>query len=173
MNNNKIFPNDLIPIGKILKAHGLLGEVKVFLYNIDSESLKSEIDVWLKIKNEFIVFEIENIKNNKLIKFKNVNDRDNAGLLNGKKIHLSRKKFPLLKKNDFYLTDIIGFDVNDSNGKKYGFVLDIIKLPTNDSILFNCNNEDIIIPIIDDFIELFDFKNKILIIKNFEGFLTK
>ena len=43
-----------------------------------------------------------------MIKFKNVNDRDNAELLNGKKIHLSRKKFPLLKKNDFYLTDIIG-----------------------------------------------------------------
>ena len=173
MNNNKIAPNDLIPIGKILKAHGLFGEVKVFLYNIDSESLKPEIDVWLKMKNEFIAFGIENIKNNKLIKFKNVNDRDNAELLNGKKIHLSRKKFPLLKKNDFYLTDIIGFNVNDSNGKKYGFVLDIIKLPTNDSILFNYNNEDIIIPIIDDFIELFDFKNRILIIKNFEGFLTK
>ena len=173
MNSDKIVPSDLIPIGKILKAHGLLGEVKVFLYNIDSKSLKPEIDVWLKMKNKFIVFEIENIKNNKLIKFKNVNDRDNAELLNGKKIYLSRKNFPLLKENDFYLTDIIGFDVNDSSGKKYGFVLDIIKLPTNDSILFNYNNEDIIIPIIDDFIELFDFKNKILIIKNFEGFLTK
>jgi ribosomal 30S subunit maturation factor RimM len=67
----------------------------------------------------------------------------------------------------------IFFDVNDSHEKKYGFVIDIIKLPTNDSILFNYNNEDIIIPIIDDFIELFDFKNRILIIKNFEGFLTK
>ena len=173
MNNNKIAPNDLIPIGKILKAHGLFGEVKVFLYNIDSESLKPEVDVWLKIKNEFITFEIENIKNNKLIKFKNVNDRDNAELLNGKKIHLSRSFFPMLKEDDFYLTDIVGFNVNDSNGKNYGFVLDIIKLPTNDSILFNYNNEEIIIPIIDDFIELFDFKNRTLIIKNFEGFLTK
>ena len=173
MNNNKIVPNDLIPVGKILKAHGLLGEVKVFLYNIDSESLKPEIDIWLKIKNEFIVFEIESIKNNKFIKFKNVNDRVDAELLNGKKIHLSRKNFPLLKGNNFYLTDVIGFDINDSNGKKYGFVLDIIKLPTNDSILFSYNNKDIMIPIIDDFIELFDFKNRTLIIKNFEGFLSK
>ena len=38
MNSDKIVPSDLVSIGKILKAHGLLGEVKVFLYNIDSES---------------------------------------------------------------------------------------------------------------------------------------
>ena len=176
MNSKKIVPNDLVPIGKILKAHGLLGEVKAFLYNVDSDSLKPEINIWLNIKNEFIIFEIENIKDNnknKLIKFKNINDRVDAELLNGKKIHLSRSFFPMLKEDDFYLTDIVGFNVNDSNGKNYGFVLDIIKLPTNDSILFNYNNEEIIIPIIDDFIELFDFENKILIIKNFEGFLTK
>ena len=77
MNSKKIVPNDLVPIGKILKAHGLFGEVKAFLYNVDSDSLKPEINIWLNIKNEFIIFEIENIKNNnknKLIKFKNIND---------------------------------------------------------------------------------------------------
>ena len=54
MNSKKIVPNDLVPIGKILKAHGLLGEVKAFLYNVDSDSLKPEINIWLNIKNEFI-----------------------------------------------------------------------------------------------------------------------
>ena len=49
MNSKKIVPNDLVPIGKILKAHGLLGEVKAFLYNVDSDSLKPAIDIWLNI----------------------------------------------------------------------------------------------------------------------------
>ena len=44
MNSKKIVPNDLVPIGNILKAHGLFGEVKAFLYNIDSDSLKPEFE---------------------------------------------------------------------------------------------------------------------------------
>ena len=173
MNNNiDQNPEDLIPIGKIVKAHGLSGEVKVFLYNNDSESLKPDIKICLRINKKFIFFEIENVKNNN-IKLVNVNDRNNAELFNGKIIYLSRKLFPDLKNEQYYLSDIIGFNINDKKGNSYGQVLDVIQLPTNNSILFNYNDKEIIIPIIDDFIELFDFENSILIIKNFEEFFIK
>ena len=174
MNNsvNQI-PKDLVPIGKIIKAHGLFGEIKAFLYNNDSKSLQPKIKIWLNNNNKFVTQEIEYIKNNQFIKFLNINNRNKAELLNGKKIYLSRDEFPILKDNQYYLNDIIGFDIKDEDGCIYGTVLDVIQFPTNNSILFSYNDNEIIIPIIDDFIELFDFENNILIIRNFMGFIVK
>ena len=177
MNSNFYqVPKDLVPIGKIVRAHGLIGQIKVFLYNNNSKSLESKVKIWLKIKDQFNFFEIENIKNidnGRLIKFATINNRNEAELLNGKLIYLSRDIFPNLNDKQYYLNDIIGFDIVDEKNMNYGKVLDVIQLPTNNSILFNFKEKEIFIPIIDDFIELFDFENKILIIKNFEGFFIK
>ena len=174
MNNFlNLTPEDLVPIGKIVKAHGLLGEIKAFLYNNHSESLKPKIKIWLSNDNKFINYEIEYIKNNKFIKFLNINDRNNAEQLNGKKIYLSRNAFPVLKNSQYYLNDIIGFNIKDENDCLYGTVLDVIQLPTNNSILFNYNDKEVIIPIIDDFVALFDVENDVVIIKNFKEFFIK
>ena len=172
MNKFHKVPSDLISIGKISKAHGLAGEVKVFLYNGNSESLNSDVEVWLDINNEFKNFKISYIKNNKFIKFKNVNDRNQSEILNGKLIYLSRSKFPKLEDNQFYLSDLIGFEIKDLKDVSYGIVLDVIQLPTNDSILFEYENKEVFIPIIDDFVKLFDFENKTIFIKNHENFIS-
>ena len=172
MNKFYKVPNDLISIGKISKAHGLAGEVKVFLYNGNSESLNSDVEVWLDINNEFKNFKISYIKNNKFIKFENVNDRNQSEILNGKLIYLSRSKFPELEDNQFYLSDLIGFEIKDLKDVSYGIVLDVIQLPTNDSILFEYENKEVFIPIIDDFVKLFDFENKTIFIKNHENFIS-
>jgi ribosomal 30S subunit maturation factor RimM len=63
--------------------------------------------------------------------------------------------------------------VFDTCNNSLGRVLDVINLPTNNSILIKCNNKEIMVPIIDDFIELFDFKNKKIIIRNSDIFINK
>ena len=45
MNN---FPGDLIPIGKIVKPHGIKGQIKLKLYNEKSSLLVKDTIVWLK-----------------------------------------------------------------------------------------------------------------------------
>ena len=55
----------------------------------------------------------------------------------------------------------------------YGKVIDVINLPTNNSLLINYDNREIMIPIIDDFIKLFDYENEIIIIKNSDIFIKE
>jgi len=176
LNNNKIIqPEDLVALGIILKPYSLSGELKVFLYNNESITLKSKINVWLKVKNKFNYFNIDYIKNHnryKIIKFNDIDNRSKAQLLVNTTIYLSRKKFPLLEDNsNFYLSDIIGFKVKDYKGKIYGKVIDVIAFPTNNSILIFYDNKEILIPLIDDFLQLFDFDNKMIIIKNIKNLL--
>ena len=68
MNNSK-----RIPIGYLVKPHGLNGEFKVFLYNKESQTLTKGILLWLKIEDNFESFLIEDIRGIKrnIIKLEN------------------------------------------------------------------------------------------------------
>ena len=174
MSNNNEFPADLIPLGKILKSKGLKGEVKVFLYNEDSNTLKKNKNIWIECNNEFKSFNIEYItifNKYKIIKLKDIDSIENTKDIIDKKLFVSRIDFS--KTDTFYLVDLIGFLVKDESNNIVGNVKDIINLPTNDSLLIDCNNKEIIIPIIDNFIVLFDYNEKYVIIKNSDTFINK
>ena len=169
-----MIPSDLLPIGIISKAKGLKGELKVFLYNKDSESLKNDSDIWIQHKDSFKSFKLNYISlsgSNRIIKLDDVDSRELSEVLVRKKIYISRKDFP--DNKGFYLVDIIDFNVIDINKNSLGIVIDVINLPTNNSLLIEYDNKEIMIPIMDDFIELFDFKNKEIIIKNSNIFIEK
>ena len=88
-------------------------------------------------------------------------------LIKSKTIFILRDKFPKLETESFYLVDLIGSIVRDEDNVELGKVVDIISFPTNDSMLITGNdNNEFFIPIIDDFIQLFDLDNKMVIINN-------
>jgi len=175
LSSKKNIPKDLIAIANILKPKGLKGELKVFLYNDKSKTLKNNINVWIKLgadkyKRLLVEYLLSSGKY-KIIKFEGINSRDKAEFLSSSVIYVSREDFD--NAQDLYLVDLIGFMVKDESGLEYGKVEDIINLPTNDSLVFFYKQREIMIPISDDFIELFDFKHKMVIVKNSDIFINK
>ena len=174
-NNSSKFPLDLIPIAKVVKPKGLKGELKVFLYNKSSDTLNDNIDIWLKVDNQFNRYTAEYLNHSfdkyVIIKFRDINSREDAELVSNRKLYVSRSDFP--DNDGGYLVDLIGFRVLDEMKVNYGRVVDIINLPTNDALLINYKNKEIMIPIIDNFIKLFDFESKLIVVKNSESFLNK
>ena len=171
---NSKLSKDFFPIGKILKPKGLKGEVKVFLYNINSDILDKNIIFWIKKNGLLLEYSVEFFKNNNkycTVKFKNIIDRNCAQDICGKRIYICRKDLP--DKKGTYLIDLIGFLVIDRFNMNYGKVIDIIHLPTNDSLLIDYNGREIMIPIIDDFIELFDYEDEVVIVKNSDVFIKE
>ena len=165
---------DLVPIGEIFKVYGIRGEVKVLLYNPESEILKKDLEVWVNDGSKLINLFIEDFKVHnkfKLIKFQKYDRNDIEVFLNIKKIvYVSRKNFPLLEKENFYLIDLIGFFVFD-NGKNIGRVIDVINLPTNNSLLINLNDKEYLLPILDHLNLLFDFEGKKIIANNVDKYI--
>ena len=165
---------DFFPIGKISKPKGLKGKVKVFLYNVDSNILDKDIILWIRDNDSFLKYSVESFEKSAkyyLVKFKNILDRDSAQNICEKKIYISRKDLP--DKKGTYLIDLIGFLVVDELNVSYGKVIDIIHLPTNNSLLIDYNNKEIMIPIIDNFIELFDYEDEVIRVKNSDFFIKE
>ena len=173
-NSSAEYPQDLFSIGRILRAKGLKGEVKVFLYNVDSDIVNKDISFWIKKDNSFEHYNAEYFKrSNKyyLVKFKDIIDREQTKYICDKKMYVSRQD--LSDKKGSYLIDLIGFLIKDELNVNYGKVIDVINLPTNNSLLIDYHDREIMIPIIDDFIELFDYENEIIIIKNSDIFIKE
>ena len=175
MNNSN---NCFIAIGTIVKPYGINGQLKVFLYNNKSDVLTSDLEIWFSINGKFTQFVIESTKMHskyRLLKLKNYESREDIDLLiKSKIIFILRNNFPKLAENKFYLVDLIGCIIKDKNNLKLGKVIDVISLPTNDSMLINDNNKnEFFIPIMNDFIKLFDLDNNVVIIEDAaKGFLN-
>jgi len=161
----------LVPIGKILKSHGFKGELKLFTYNENSIILVDGIIIWVYLDNDFSPFEIVSIrgKNNKIVKLKNINCKDDSALFFNKEFFISRDKFPNIKSDNFYINDIIGFKVISENMNK-GYIYDVFPLPGGNVIGINYNKREILVPMIDKYIKFFDFENKVVILEDIEEF---
>ena len=169
---NNLSDNKFIPIGKVVKPHGIKGELKFFLYNKDSNLLSLDVSIWFKINNSYKSFYLLNSKGlGKIFRLESVNNRSEAELLRDKEFFVLREDLPDLDEGNFYLNDIINFKL--FNGKKeLGLILDVLLLPSADYILINYNNQEVLIPVLEKYIKFFDFDKKIVTMKNIEGFLN-
>ena len=173
MNNH--IPVDLVPLGKIVKPHGILGELKIRLFNSESETLKVGQSVWVGLeKKDYEPYIIEKISlqfEKSRLKFKNVNDRNSAELFRNFTLSVCRDEFPEIIDEEFYLVDLIGFNVVDQTGKTVGEVSDIMENPASDILIISYEDKEHLIPLVDDFVTLFDFEKKQVTINLIDGLI--
>ena len=70
-----------------------------------------------------------------------------------------------------YLVDLIGFNLIDQAGKKVGKVSDIMENPANDILMILDGDKEHLIPMVDDFVTLFDFEKKQVTINLIDGLI--
>ena len=84
---------------------------------------------------------------------------------------MCRDEFPETVDEEFYLIDLIGFNVVDQAGKKVGEVSDIMENPANDILIIADGDKEHLIPLVDDFVTLFDFEKKQVTINLIDGLI--
>jgi len=166
-------------MGRIIKPYGVQGKIKFQSYNQDSRLLNVDTEVWLKregTKNSnYKFFKINLINYNSLypiVRFKGIDDREDALKLRNFILYIPRSLFPKNKKNEIYFIDFIGCKVYDKDKSFIGLVKDISHLSGDNNIIIVENNEkEYMLPIKSDFIKLFDFDKKHIIIDIIDGLL--
>jgi 16S rRNA processing protein RimM len=172
--NNHV-PVDLVPLGKIVKPHGILGEVKIRLFNSESQTLKVGQSVWVGFgEKEYEPYVIEKLSlqfEKSRLKFKNINNRNSAELLRNFTLSVCRDELPETVDEEFYLIDLIGFNVVDQTGQLVGKVSDIMENPTNDILIISDRDKEHLIPFVDEFVTLFDFEKNQITINLIDGLI--
>ena len=122
--------NSLLDIGKIIGAHGLNGELKIFPITRDASNFHSLKHVIIN-NTQYNIQSVRFINSLIAIKLENVNDRTNAESFIGEFISIRREEAAPLEKDSYYMSDIIGCDVFEDD-LLIGIISDIIETGSND-----------------------------------------
>ncbi len=172
---NKSDHSDFVALAKIIKAHGLNGEVKIQLYFENSDTIRDNMKVTLiwsdgrerELNIEYIKYSIPRPR----IKFREILTREDTDEIREAEICLPRNDLPETEEDEFYLQDLIGFEIIDENSQTLGLVSDVQIMPANDILVLDYQNKEVLIPMIDDIIKLIDFENNRIIIQVMDGLL--
>ena len=172
---NKDYPNDLIPIGKVIRPHGLEGLLRILSFAQSEKSFLDSVTIFLKPSSEkpreYSLVSLRPHKKNFLLKLQDVNSVEDAEKFKGAEILI--RKDSLSKKNDdeYFWHELIGLRVYLETDKYIGTIKHILPTGGNDIYIVGEGEEEIFIPAIHDVVKKIDLPNKKMIISEIEGLL--
>ncbi len=166
--------SEVFPIGQITKTHGIKGEMAFSTEN----TILDEIEIpYIVLEPEGILvpFFIDNIrfKSNStgLIQLEGVNSEEQARELVGQNIYLPNEYLDEIEENDVHVEYFIGFEVIDETLGKIGTITEIDDKTENILFVVWGENDDFLIPAVEEFITEIDDQKKILRVDLPEGLL--
>ncbi len=126
------WPDDLVPVGRILDAWGIKGGLKVQAYSTDADALFSAKRWYLKSTGpkpgqlQLAVRSVREQGEGIVAIADGVDDRNAAEALRGHEIFVPRSDFPRTPDGEYYWIDLIGLDVVNRESQALGRVIGLI-----------------------------------------------
>jgi 16S rRNA processing protein RimM len=165
----------LFQVGIISSTHGIRGEVKVFPTTDDANRFKKLKEVLLDTGKEKLTLEIESVKFFKqfaILKFKGYDSINDIEKYKGKSLLVTRENAVKLKKDEYFVADLLGVSVVSDDGKLKGTLKDVIETGAND--VYDITLEDgreLLLPAIKDCVLSVDLEEGMMRIHVLDGLL--
>ena len=166
---------NLLQVGVISSTHGVRGEVKVFPTTDDVKRFKKLKEVLLDTGKEHILLQIETVKFFKqfaILKFKDYDSINVIEKYKGKSLFVTRENAVKLKKDEYFIADLIGMHVINEDGTFTGTLKDVIETGANDVYVVLCEDgREVLIPAIKDCILSVSIDENIMKVHLLDGLL--
>ena len=124
-----------LQVGVITQTHGIRGEVKVFPTTDDVNRFKKLKEVMLDTGKERLTMEIESVKFFKqyvILKFRGYDSINDIEKYKRAKLLVTRDKAVKLKKDEYFIADLIGLKVVTEDGESFSTLKDVLATGAND-----------------------------------------
>ena len=113
-------------LAQIGAAHGVRGEVRVKSFTEDPLAIGDYGSLWSEDGRKFKITNLRPQKTVVVVKFKGINSREDAEALNRLELFVDRSALPDdVDDDEFYVTDLIGCDALDGDGKHIGEIVTV------------------------------------------------
>lgn len=157
---------DAIVVGRVVGVFGLRGELKVEAYT-DEPSRFQEL-TRLYVGARPVEVEIERARAHKrsvVLKLAGVDTVDEAATLVGMELWIPREEARALDPNEFFLQDILGAAVYDTEGASLGTVVDVLVTGGNEVFVVGGASQQLLVPAIQDALAEFSVANKRVVVQ--------
>lgn len=153
---------DLLQVGVITTTHGVRGEVKVFPTTDDAARFKKLKQVILDTGKEKVELEIAGVKffkNLVILKFKGIDDINDVEKYRKKSLYVTRENAVKLKKDEYFIADLIGLKAISDEGEDLGIINDVLQTGANDVYVISKEGMDeLLVPAIRDCVKNVDIE---------------
>ena len=143
-----------IPVGRIISAHGIDGEVKFRYYNDEKEVFYRYTSFFVKSADGWMHLQPTGIslhKNVFRIKFRGLDKLGDVSFLINRELFVEEGNLPGLDENEYYEYQLIGLDVLKENDENLGKVAAIIHTGANDCLVVR-GDQEVLIAMVEDYI---------------------
>lgn len=166
---------DFFQVGIVTATHGLKGEVKVFPTTDDVKRFKRLREVILDTGKERIELEVESVKFFKqfaIVKFKGIDDISAVEKYRKASILVTRENAVRLKKDEYFIADLLGLKVRDESDAEIGVLRDVMETGANDVYVIDLTDgRELLLPAIKQCVLEVDVEEGFIKIHILEGLL--
>lgn len=150
-------------MARITGAFGVKGWVKLEPFTQAPTSLPAYAQWWIETDRGWEAREVESKAQDRTVvaKFAGCDDRDQAALLRGRQVAVSRGDFPAAGENEFYWADLIGLKVVNEQGEDLGTVSGVFGTGANDVLVVE-NERERLIPFIGEVVKKVDLAGRVI-----------
>lgn len=172
--------SSLILIGRVMRAHGVRGELKVFPETDDPGRLQGldrvfiGKDVTTATARTIRSVRLQHLRKGTIVLMvvEGVDSREAADALRQAVVFAEASKLPALEEDEFYWHDLVGWTVMTTSEVEIGKVKEILEMPAQQIFLVAREGRpDSMIPAVPEFIEDIDTDAGRIVIRPIEGLL--
>ncbi len=147
----------LIPVGRVVKTHGVRGALKVYPYGETLGVLEAGEKLWLldaggKAQRQITLANIREGGKAMIALFEEISEMDQARDLAGKELFVTEDRLAPLSEGEYYHYQLIGLSVQTRDGRDLGTVRAILETGSNDVYVVQGGEKEILVPALEDVI---------------------
>ncbi|OGP56574.1 MAG: 16S rRNA processing protein RimM [Deltaproteobacteria bacterium RBG_13_52_11b] len=158
--------NDFLPIGKVVKPHGVKGKIKVKYYGEDLNRFSHYRKVILPDGSgnpqTYDIVEAVSQPPLLILQLKGIERIEDVLPLVGKEIQIRKDALPDLEEGEYYWMDLLGMLVETEDGRKIGTVKEIFATGANDVYVVEGKRGEIFLPATGEVIKSVDRQRKVI-----------
>ncbi|MFH1810910.1 MAG: ribosome maturation factor RimM [Pseudomonadota bacterium] len=147
-------------MARIVRAHGIRGEMRVLLYNPDSTLLRRglQLEVYARdgAVHAHVIQRLRPQQQDLLLTLDGIDSRDAAEALHGAELRVARAALPPTDDDEYYAIDLVGCRVVDAQGTELGQVSQVSDNGAQDLLHVEASGGEWLLPLVDAYVDTVD-----------------
>jgi len=162
----------LVAVGKVVKAHGVRGLLKLLPYGETLAEIQAGEKLFLAEGATLPQLTLVNIRSQNRVwiaQFEEIAGRGQAEALAGQDLFIEKDRLPVLPSGEYYHFQLIGLSVQTKEGELLGTLNAVLQTGSNDVYVVKSEGKELLIPAIEEVVTQVDLLNGKLIVELPEG----
>lgn len=164
MSSRSADGSEAILVGRVLRAHGIRGEVRVEVLSDVEGRFDRDRELWLRPgrgpRFRTRIVSQRRDRGTLLIRFAGIDDRDRSEELRGAAIEIDPADVPPAPDDLYYHFELVGCECHDQQAGFLGEVIEVIEDGGGDMLVVRRDGRNLLVPFVEAFVLTVDVRDK-------------